>query len=170
MPHQGPVLLSFHRGGENGKIDGMGKTAMLTLFASAMLAAHFAAVAEAGQLRCLPEIEVVNADAPKRACSVCAVALSDHTLRNAAGDMIDNVTKAIRRNQTVDDAFIDKLFDDMTSLYRLDQLQTDASSGRKEFGALPGTAVWLIALLIAAWAAIGTVFLVRILKRKKKKE
>ena len=91
-------------------------------------------------------------------------------LRNAAGDMIDNVTKAIRRNQTVDDAFIDKLFDDMTSLYRLDQLQTDASSGRKEFGALPGTAVWLIALLIAAWAAIGTVFLVRILKRKKKKE
>ena len=58
---------------------------MLTLFASAMLAAHFAALVEAGQLRCLPEIEVVNADAPKRACSVCAVALSDHALRNAAG-------------------------------------------------------------------------------------
>ena len=91
-------------------------------------------------------------------------------LRNAAGDLIDNVTKAIRRKQTVDDAYIEKLYSDMTSLYRLDQLQTGASTGKKTFGALPGTAVWLIAAILAAWAVIGTVFLIRTVKEKKKKK
>ena len=31
------------------------------------------------------------------------------SLRNAAGQMIENVTRSVRRKETVDDAYIDKL-------------------------------------------------------------
>ena len=47
--------------------------------------------ANAGQVRELPEIQVINSDTPKKVCSICAVKLADHTLRNAvaAGENID---------------------------------------------------------------------------------
>ena len=38
------------------------------------------------------------------------------SLRDAAGQMIENVTKSMRRKETVDDAYISKLYDDVTSL------------------------------------------------------
>ena len=73
------------------------------------------------------------------------------SLRDAAGQMIEDVTKSIRRKQTVDDAYIDALYDNMRSLYRLDQ--TDMT-----LGPLPGAAkalIWTVAgiwiLLIAYW-------------------
>ena len=92
-------------------------------------------------------------------------------LRNAAGELIEGVVKGVRRKQNVDEAYIKKLYEDTTSLYRLDQLNTgeDTVIGKKKLGALPETAVWLIVLLLAAWAAIGTVYLVRFLKKKKQK-
>ena len=43
------------------------------------------------------------------------------SLRNAAGQMIEEVKKSARRGDTVDDAYLDNLFAEMTSLYRLDQ-------------------------------------------------
>ena len=49
-------------------------------------------------------------------------------LRNAAGQMIEEVTKAAYRKQTVDDAFLKKLFDNMISLYRLDQIAQKTGS------------------------------------------
>jgi multiple sugar transport system substrate-binding protein len=45
------------------------------------------------------------------------------SLRDAAGQMIEEVTKARRRNKTVNDAFIETLYKDMTSLYKLDQVK-----------------------------------------------
>lgn len=45
------------------------------------------------------------------------------SLRDASGQMIEEVVKAKRRNKTVDDAFIEKLFDEMKALYRLDQVK-----------------------------------------------
>ena len=44
-------------------------------------------------------------------------------LRQAAGEMIEEVCKAARRKKTVDDAFIDGLYKDMTALYHLDEIQ-----------------------------------------------
>ena len=41
------------------------------------------------------------------------------SLRDAAGQMIENVTKSVRRKETVDDAYFEKLYDDMVSLYHL---------------------------------------------------
>ena len=47
--------------------------------------------ATAGQVRVLPEIKVSNSDEPRKACSVSAVKLADHTLRNASsmGERVD---------------------------------------------------------------------------------
>ncbi len=42
-------------------------------------------------------------------------------LRDASGQLIEEVVKARRRNKTVNDAFIDNLFKEMTTLYKLDQ-------------------------------------------------
>ena len=39
------------------------------------------------------------------------------SLRDAAGQLIESVTKSVRRKETVDDAYMDRLFDDVASLY-----------------------------------------------------
>lgn len=75
------------------------------------------------------------------------------SLRDAAGQMIENVTKSIRRKETVDDAYMEKLFRDVNSLYRLDQRSMNTSSPA-ELGRLPSTAVLLLSALAAAWALI----------------
>ncbi len=45
------------------------------------------------------------------------------SLRDAAGQLIEEVVKSRRRNKTVDDAYIKSLFDEMTTLYKLDQVK-----------------------------------------------
>jgi len=93
------------------------------------------------------------------------------SLRDAAGQLIENVTKSVRRKQTVDEAFMTKLFSDVRSLYRLADNRGTGSNGNKDLGPLPGTAVFLITALILAWAGIGTVWIRdRILEKKRKQE
>lgn len=77
------------------------------------------------------------------------------SLRDAAGQLIDSTVTAVRRKQTVDEAFIKKLYDDVKSLYRLDQ-GAGAAMGKKELGPLPATAVVLLGALAAAWILILT--------------
>ncbi len=75
------------------------------------------------------------------------------SLRDAAGQMIENVTKSIRRKATVDDEYIDKLYADMNSLYRLDQ-KGSSVAGKADLGPLPGAAKALIYSLVVVWIAI----------------
>ncbi len=92
------------------------------------------------------------------------------SLRSAAGQMIENVTKSVRRHETVDDAYYGKLFDDITSLYRLDSRALDVS-GKADLGELPTTAKVLIGVLAAAWVGIGIAAAgEKVGKRKRKKE
>ena len=78
------------------------------------------------------------------------------SLRDAAGQMIEDVTKSVRRKKTVDDAYIDQLFADVTALYRLDQISRQSGSGVsvEDLGPLPGTAKALLGTLAAAWVCI----------------
>lgn len=76
------------------------------------------------------------------------------SLRNAAGQMIEEVTKAVRRKKEVNEVYVEALFEDMTSLYRLNQ-SNGIGAGKKELGALPGTAVLLLVALGAAWIGMG---------------
>lgn len=103
---------------------------------------------------------------------VTAVFNGSTSLRNAAGQLIENVTKARRRNQTVDEAFIRKLYEDVTSLYRLNQggKESDAiSSGKAELGPLPKTSVTLLTVLGVVWVLILSYVVFEQRKKKKNK-
>ena len=82
------------------------------------------------------------------------------SLRDAAGQMIESVTLAIRRKQTVDDAYIDNLFTDVSSLHRLDQVEST------DLGPMPTTSVWLLGVLCATWVILGAVAIAGKIKRK----
>ena len=92
------------------------------------------------------------------------------SLRDAAGQLIEEVTKAVRRKKTVDESFMDSLYDQVNSLYRLDQIsgQQNAGAESREMGPLPGTAISLLAALAAAWVLIAAYWLRGVLKRKKR--
>ena len=91
------------------------------------------------------------------------------SLRDAAGQMIEEVTKAVRRKKEVNDAFIDTLYTDMTALYRLNQREGDGSlspEGKSDLGPLPRTSVLLLGTLASVWALmIAYVVIVAIKKR-----
>lgn len=79
------------------------------------------------------------------------------SLRDAAGQLIENTVKSVRRGETIDDAYFEELYDDITSLYRLDQINTQSSvltAEKAELGELPMTAVILLCALGGAWIFI----------------
>ncbi len=89
------------------------------------------------------------------------------SLRDAAGQMIENVTKSVRRREEVDDTYMEKLYGNITSLYHLDSIE--ASSGEKaELGSLPTASVVLISSIAGIWVIIGAFFAVRAIKNRKK--
>ena len=93
------------------------------------------------------------------------------SLRDAAGQLIEETAKAVRRKKTVDNAFIDGVFSQVSSLYRLDQIGENAgrpAASREDMGPLPSTAVFLLAALAVAWLLIGLVFLRNTLRERKK--
>ena len=82
------------------------------------------------------------------------------SLRDAAGQLIEEVTKAVRRRVTVDDAYFDTLYENISALYRL---------RRAEGGPLPAGAAALLVSVGAVWIALGAL-LVRERIRKSRKE
>lgn len=75
------------------------------------------------------------------------------SLRDAAGQLIENTAKSVRRGETVDDSYWDSLFDEVKALYHLDETSASAS-GPADLGPLPQTAVILLGSLAAAWILI----------------
>ena len=90
------------------------------------------------------------------------------SLRDAAGQLIENTVKPFRRKETVDDTYIEQLYQNIASLYRLDQTdRTQTSVGKTEFGKLPGTSVFLLVSLAAAWFFIVLYIIFQAVKRKR---
>ena len=89
------------------------------------------------------------------------------SLRDAAGALVENSVKTVRRGGTVDDAYIDKLYSDMKGLYRLDGVSAAAGAVR-DLGPLPAGSVALIVCICAAWIGIGAWELVRYRRNKTK--
>jgi len=86
------------------------------------------------------------------------------SLRDAAGQLIESTVKSVRRKETVNSAYVDKLFKSTRSLYRLNS--GGASVGKAELGPLPTTAILLLAALAAAWVGLGVYFVVGRIKKK----
>lgn len=104
---------------------------------------------------------------------VTPVFVGSTSLRDASGQLIENTVKSVRRGQTVDDAYMDKLYSDITSLYRLDQIGTGTgqiASGRTDLGELPKTAVILLASLAGAWVLILLYVISQAVKKKRNRQ
>jgi len=87
------------------------------------------------------------------------------SLRDAAGQLIENTVKSVRRGETVDEAYMAQLYADVNSLYRLDQGNTDVV-GKADLGPLPKTAVILLVSIAVAWLFLLASFLVKSLSKK----
>ena len=86
------------------------------------------------------------------------------SVRNAAGQLIENTTKSVRRGETVNAFYYRSLYADVTALYRLDQIATETAM--EDFGPLPTPAVILLSTLAAAWVCLGAFALRTRLKKK----
>lgn len=89
------------------------------------------------------------------------------SVRDAAGQLIENVTKAVRRKKTVDDKFIDATYEEVKALYHLDSGSSGAGGGKKSLGPLPAASKALIGVLIGAWVVIGFFAVKGKLKKEK---
>lgn len=88
------------------------------------------------------------------------------SLRNAAGQLIEEVTKGVQRGKTVDEAFMEKLQNDMVSLYHLDEIR-NGSTSKEELGQLPQASVLLLTTLGIAWLGLAVFAVVG--KRKERR-
>ena len=101
------------------------------------------------------------------------------SLRSAAGQLIENVCKSARRKEEMSDAYLEKQFGDVSSLYRLDQIRVipeDGEAGNEQeqaaeqtgWNELPGASRALLITLPCIWLAIGGISLYRAKKTKRK--
>ena len=101
------------------------------------------------------------------------------SLRSAAGQLIENVCKSARRKEEMSDAYLEKQFEAVSSLYRLDQIKviTDGEEGetaeaqepeKTGWDALPGASRALLITLPCIWLVIGGFSLYRAKKSKRK--
>ena len=84
------------------------------------------------------------------------------SLRSAAGQLIENTCKSARRKEEMNDAYIEKLYSDVTSLYRLDQI--DGNQADRE---IPAISKGLLIAIAAIWVIIGLYKLRQAAKAKK---
>ena len=91
------------------------------------------------------------------------------SLRDASGQLIEHTAKSVRRGQQFDDEYVEKLYGDMISLYRLDQIRGAAglALGKEDLGPLPVTSVMLLCALGAAWGMILLYVAFRVIKKKQ---
>ena len=87
------------------------------------------------------------------------------SLRNAAGELVELTVSSAIKNRTIDESFMELLFSRVTSLYKLDQIETGIT--KKELGDLPSESKILICGLGAIWIGIGTSFAISYIQRKK---
>ena len=72
----------------------------------------------------------------------------------------------MRRHQTINNKYLSSLYSDVSSLYRLDQIQVSASG----LGPLPGVSKALLIGLAVCWVGMGVYVLREKLKMRRKKD
>lgn len=85
------------------------------------------------------------------------------SLRNAAGQMIEEVVKTKNKNKIVDDQYIEQLYENMTSLY----LKTE-NQNFNDLGKMPMASIILIVSIGVIWVLIATYYCIVLVKKKKK--
>ncbi len=100
---------------------------------------------------------------------VTAVFNGSASLRDAAGQLIESVNKSVKRGDSIDKEYIHALYDEVKSLYRLDDIKSKREEG--SMGALPVASKLLLAVIALCWVCMGAyVALEKIQKRKFKEK
>lgn len=89
------------------------------------------------------------------------------SLRDAAGQLIEDTAKSTKRKAKVNEEFMTKLYSDVTSLYHLDQIDPN-NEGKKDLGPLPKESTWLLVGLLLIWCGILGYLGLDLYKRNKK--
>ena len=89
------------------------------------------------------------------------------SLRNVAGELIEETRKATERKQHINDAFFEKTFSKIVSLYKLDQFSDDGLS-KQALGELPTESKILLGTLGVVWLGLGSYYVLHIIKSRKK--
>lgn len=87
------------------------------------------------------------------------------SLRLAAGQLIEDTAKAVRRKQDTSDEGLEKIYENVSALYRLDSITV--TPGESALGPLPTEARILLWALAASWAGLAIAFVKG--KRKARK-
>ncbi|MBO4770148.1 MAG: extracellular solute-binding protein [Clostridia bacterium] len=97
---------------------------------------------------------------------VTAVFNGSPSLREAAGQLIENITSAGRIGKPLTDELLDAQFSSVRSLYHLDSIG-HASGGRAELGEMPLFSKVLLVSVVSVWIVIAAAFIVGKIKKKK---
>lgn len=98
---------------------------------------------------------------------ITAVFNGSASLRNAAGQLIESTVKSVRRKETVDEKYIEALYKDVTSLFKLDQIDS-AFKGKTHLGEMPVMSKFLLGSLAAVWICITVYAVINKIKNNKK--
>lgn len=90
------------------------------------------------------------------------------SLRDAAGQMIENVVKSVRRKEKVNNKYIDKMYKDVSSLYHLDQISSH-TEGKQDLGKLPLPSLLFLVILATTWIFIGLIVGFSYFRKRKNK-
>ena len=90
-------------------------------------------------------------------------------LRNAAGQMIEEVAKSVRRGQEIDGEYIEALYGRMSTLYHLEEISASEEGPSKiDFDGIPKESTVLIAAVGGVWLILGVYFVFTLVKKNKK--
>ena len=99
---------------------------------------------------------------------VTPVFIGSASLRDAAGQLIEDTVRTIRRKEDFNEETVTKMFENMTTMYHLDEIRVDGE-WKKDFGPLPQTALILLYAMVTVWIVLGVIFVTRMIRRKEKR-
>jgi multiple sugar transport system substrate-binding protein len=90
-------------------------------------------------------------------------------LRNAAGQLIEEVCKAVDRNKTVNKQFLEELYSKISTLYHLEEIGSSGVGRAKiDFDGIPAESKILIYTIAGVWLLLGLWYIVNFVKSRKK--
>ena len=92
--------------------------------------------------------------------------VTDCIYENAAGELIEKVTKDTRRKKEINEAYMENLFAEVSALYKLDQIEKTES---RALGEMPKESILLLASIATVWLFIGAFAAVSLVRSRKKK-
>ena len=82
--------------------------------------------------------------------------------------MIEDVLKSTKRKETIDEKYMSELFDEMKSLYRLDQIVPEGEDYKRKLSAMPVESVILLVGIGTVMLGLATFTVIEGVKKKGK--